>query len=748
MDLAARLRREAVETDQRRLLVLAGDPAQTRERAADSLDSAGIDRTATTYLGPGRPLDCETIPPEHSHELLGTTRQALVVDCHGRCEPNALGRAVGTVAGGGLLVVLAPPLEEWPRRRDGFDETLAVPPFDRDDVTGNFRRWLVETLRAHRGVAIVDVRTDTVERDGLVARAPALPDRPALAVEPGQQGGDERAFTAAAYDACLTGDQRDALAAFERLRDPGAALVVEADRGRGKSSVAGLAAAALALRGLDVLVTAPRYRSADELFARANELLVARDALADRDQADRPRRLETANGAVRFCEPAVAADLPGEPDRVLVDEAAGLPVTLLRSLLDAPGLAFSTTVHGYEGSGRGFSVRFREHLAQGDHEVTDITLSEPIRYAAGDPIEVWSFRALALDARPPVAQLVTDRPPGTVTYRELTPDELLADERLLGEVFGLLVLAHYRTEPNDLARLLDAPNVTVHALLFDGRPVSVALLAREGGLPADTRARIYEGDTVRGNFLPDLLASQLRDEAATAAVGHRVLRIATHEAARSEGLGSLLVDRVREHCDGDWLGVGFGATPRLVRFWRQNGFRAVHLGTSRDGRSGEYSAVMLDARTERGRRLHDRHAAWFRRRFPGTLADAHATVDPDTIRAVCRATAGTPALDLSGFEWRLAAGIPAGAAIHGTAPRPVRRLAFRHLVDPDTDDLTASEERLLVARALQCRPTETVTDMLAWSSETTCMRAFGRAVETLVATYGTEAARRELERLR
>jgi len=745
MDLAARLREEAVDTDERRLLVLAGEVTRTRERAADALDATGIDRAATTYIGPGQPLDCECIGPEQSHELLGTTRAALVVDCHERCEPNALGRVVGTVAGGGLLVLLVPPLDVWPDRRDAFDETLAVPPFDLAAVTGNFRRQLVETLRAHRGVAIVDVDSGQVEADGLAPRAPKLPEHEQVSPSAPPDGG---AFPTPAYEACLTRDQHDALVAFERLREPETALVVEADRGRGKSSVAGLAAAALALEGRDVLVTAPRYRSASELFARASELLGDCDALVDRDRKARPRYLETAGGAVRFCEPATAAELPGDPDRVFVDEAAALPVGLLRSLLPAESLAFTTTVHGYEGAGRGFTVRFREHLADSRHEVTEVTLAEPIRYAAGDPVEVWAFRALALDARPPVEELIADATPETVTYRTLSPETLLADEQLLREVFGLLVLAHYRTEPNDLARVLDAPNVTVHALLADGHPVSVALLAREGGLPATIRAEIYEGGTVRGNLLPDLLASQLRDEAAAGAVGHRVLRIATHEAARSRGLGSLLLERLREGCDGDWLGVGFGATPQLVRFWRDNGFRAIHLGTSRDERSGEHSAIMLDPLSEAGRALHDRHAAWFRRRFPGSLADRHARVDPDIIRALCGAIGGRPALDLSEFEWRLAAGIPHGAAIHGTAPRPLQRLAFRHLVAPETDGLTAREERLLVARALQCRRWESVTDVVSYPSRTACMRAFGDAVETLVDQYGTETARRELERLR
>ncbi len=171
---------------------------------------------------------------------------------------------------------------------------------------------------------------------------------------------------------------------------------------------------------------------------------------------------------------------------MIVDEAAAFPVSRLEAFLEADRIAFATTTHGYEGGPR-FSVRFRDRLADSDHEVVDRTLVEPIRYAAGDPLEVWGFRALLLDARPPVAPLVADAQPETVEYCRLEPDELLADESLLREAFGLLVLAHYRTEPNDLARLLDAPNLETRALVHDGHVASVALLAREGGLSAETR---------------------------------------------------------------------------------------------------------------------------------------------------------------------------------------------------------------------------------------------------------------------
>jgi tRNA(Met) cytidine acetyltransferase len=752
-DLAAALRDEARRANERRLLVLAGERGASHRAAADALDGAGVSPSETTVVateaaGGAEFRDCERVTPRRADALLGTTRTAVVLDCHDECRPNALGRTVGAVDGGGLVVLCTPPLDAWPARRDGFDETLAVPPFETDAVGGGFRARLVDTLRAHPGIAIVNVDAGTVERDGLTDPPPArnrgLPAPP-----------DDHVFPRAADDACLTADQADALHAFERLRERGHALVVEADRGRGKSSAAGLAAGALAVEGKEVLVTAPGYRSAAAVFERARELLETLGALAGTDRDENPHRLGTTNGGrVRFAEPAAAVededgDAIAAADVAIVDEAAALPVDRLASFLDAPSVAFVTTVHGYEGAGRGFAVRFRDRLAESAFDVTEQRLDDPIRYAAGDPIEVWLFRALLLDARPPVAPLVADATPETVAYERLSTDELLADEVRLREAFGLLVAAHYRTEPNDLARLLDAPNVTVHALCHESHVVSVALLAREGGLPADRRRSVYEGNRIEGHLLPDVLTSQCRDLEAGVTTGHRVLRIATHPTARSRGLGSQLLDEIRTASETeaiDWLGVGYGATPQLVRFWDRNGFSTVHLAITRNDRSGEHSVLMLAPLSGPGHALRDRHARWFVERIGGLLTDALAALDPDVVRAVLDASPVAASIDLSAHEWRTIAAAAHGAGLAAIDPDSFRRLALTHLTDPESTRLSASEERLVVARILQGRPVEEVADELGYVSTRECLRALGDAYRPLVDRYGNDAAHEERDR--
>ncbi|PSP37483.1 tRNA(Met) cytidine acetyltransferase [Halobacteriales archaeon QH_7_65_31] len=764
MDATVReLREEARSTNERRAILVHGSRANCYAVVRSVLDAADIDGTDTTCLSDGDICPAEHLGLGRSDELLGRTREAVVADCHDSCRPNALGRAVGAVDGGGLLLVLAPSLDDWPTIDDEFTDQLAPPPFDADDVTDRFRERLVSTTRAHRGIAVYDADERNWNDDGRTCPAPRRPTPP-------PEPPDDHSFPTAIYEACLTTDQRDAVHALESLRDRDSAVVVEADRGRGKSAAAGLAAAALAADGRDVLVTAPSYRNAAEVFDRAETTLETLGSFASRP-AEHPVLAD--DGRIRYAPPPEAST-DSKADVLLVDEAAAIPVRLLESLVatDRP-IAFTTTVHGYEGAGRGFDVRFRERLADTDRTVHTPTLAAPIRYASCDPVEVWAFRALCFDARPPATPLVTDATPATAEYVQLHPDALLDDDHLLRETFGLLVAAHYRTEPDDLARLLDGPNLTVRALRHDGHIVAVALLGWEGGLSTDRCERIYEGDRVAGNMLPDLLTSQLRDPEAGIPRGLRVVRIAVHERVRDRGLGSELLDSIRdefaslgtsapragdsdaqdslavrhERAGGsfDYLGVGFGATPSLIRFWRDAGYRTVHLSTTRNDRSGEHSALLVQPLTDAGRELLDRNDTWFRRRIGAVLADGLADCEPAVVAGTLRAVAGEFPLDLTEREWRTVVSAAYGPGQYEFAPRPFRALALRGVAD---GVVSGEDAVLLVSKVLQCRSWETVADDFGYVSARRCALAFGEAVQTLVDAYGGAVATRERDRYR
>ncbi len=720
---------EACRANERRLLVVAG-PRARGLTVAETICSVIEPETVVTVGSIDLP-GVRSVPHSNTDSLLGTTQDCLLVDCHESCRPNTLGATIGAVDGGGLVVWLTPTMTRWPDRRDGFDATLAVPPASVDDVTGAFRTRLSSLLDLHDGIAILDASTETVIRDGLT-------DPPPSTTRPQPQPPRSHDFPAAAYEACLTRDQARTLAALERLQTPRTATVVESDRGRGKSSVAGLAAGSLAVAGATVLVTAPSKTNVKALFERASGLAadcgVRRTATAASIET-------TTGGTVTYVSPMDAIEQLKEADACIVDEAAALPVDTLEQFCTETPVAFATTVHGYEGTGRGFAVRFQDRLTESSLDVTHRTMQTPIRYADDDPIEQFAFHALLLDATPPVEPLIEDVTPDECVYERPSTAALIDDDHRLRSLFGLLVLAHYRTEPDDLARLLDAPNLDVRLLTADGHVVAVALLAREGAIGEQRRRATYRGERLRGNMIPDLLTSQLRDPEAATPVGYRVMRIATHLAIQSRGIGSKLLSKLHTEFDeAGWFGVSFGATPELLRFWTANGYRMVHLSTTRNDTSGEHSAVMLRPGASA---LFEKHTRWFEERIGGMCCDTLSAVSPDLIRGVYAAVANPIEQPLTDREWQLITSCAYGPGQFDMHPRPFRRLVERALSDPACTSLTSDQERLLVSRVLQATPWDVVATREGYHSASGCRRALGRALQVLVDQYGTEAAATE-----
>ena len=746
-DAVSALAREAARLDERRVLVLAGESGhfeaateviETAERAVED----GVRMAETTLVGPTGGLPCEHLDPSQTGDLLGTTRSAIVLDCRTALRPTNLGRVVGTIDGGGLLILLTPPLSEWANQRDQFDETLAIPPDTIEHVTGHFRDRLVETLQAHPGIGIWDLDGETLALDGLTGRLPARRSKEVAFAT------SESPVPAALFEACLTQDQVDAVADLASLREAPRAAVLEADRGRGKSSVAGLIAAWFAAEGEEVLVTGPGRQAADAFFDRVREVLPKLDGIQTEAKNSVTRIGATAGGVVEFVAAPDIAEHLDRADVLFVEEAAALPVGLLETTLQVDRIAFTTTVHGYEGSGRGFAVRFRDSLLESRHEVLDLTLSEPIRYAAGDPVEVWATRALLLGAGPVPEQMIDAATPESVTYRTLQSETLRENEQLLREVFGLLVSAHYRTEPDDLARLLDGSNLAVRALLYEGHVAAVALVGREGGLPPATRADVALGRRIRANMLPDVLMSQLRDEPAGGPVGIRIVRIATHHAVRSRGLGTRLLHGIEREFGPivDWIGTGFVATPRLVSFWKEGDYAPVHLATSRNDRSGGHSVLMMKPTSDWGLSLAARHARWFASRIRGVLPVALADLEPNVLSATLGAVPAPPPLTLTTHQWRVIADAAYGPGLYSVDPEPFRRLVCHALIDEI--ELPDRHEWLLIRGVLQRHSWESIAATLDFASRTAALREFGRALQPLVEAYGppvTQAVRERFE---
>lgn len=763
---AKSLRTEAKQTHERRLIVLAGNNETGLGMAQGILENVDIPSEETTFVGSSHTADWECIDPRNADELLGTTRSAIVFDTHDALFPNALGRVFGAVDGGGLLVFITPPLDEWPDRRDSYDESLAAPPYDVEDVTGHFKSRVIEKLRSHSGITIIDVNSQSIRKDGHTNPTPEVSEPLAEVVtndkRPTNNAPVDNQFPDVAYEACLTKDQADAVATFENLLVPGRAVVLEADRGRGKSSAAGIAAGVLAARGETVAVTSPGYRSAREIFKRARELLSELNSLGSVEGSeDAPCRLVTHDatnsekayygdslgGSVSFVKPAeIEEAIPA--DIFIVDEAAAFPVETLDHLLDVGRVAFATTIHGYEGAGRGFSVRFRSRLRDSNLTVEETELDEPIRYAENDPVESFAYQTLALNASPPSPEAVTGATTENAVYRKISSNELTVDDGLLEEVIGLLVQAHYKTEPDDLVRILDAPDVSVRGLFHNGHVVSVLYFATEGELSVEDRTTLYEGERIPGHLVPEILITKLRDKEACKSPGIRLRRLTTHHALRSKGLGSTLVENTHKEFDKevDWFAGGYGTTPKLASFWAKRGYDAVQMTTSRQDASGEYSVLMLRSTSDTGERLRERHNRWFSRRIASKLSDSLTDLNPDVARPLLRTIDSSFPLNFNTHDWHVVAGAANGLMKPKIAPRAFRRLTLRYFAQSKGEhdevdsalELSPQEERLLVSRVLQGNDWKVVLDQTEYSSKEDCKQAQKNALKQLVDYYGGE----------
>jgi tRNA(Met) cytidine acetyltransferase len=654
------------------------------------------------------------LPASRARTRLGGEQATVIYDAHAGFDVDALAVVTGTLRGGGLLLLLAPPLDDWPSRPDPELARLLSSPFSPADAGSRFVTRLVDILRQDPAVTI------------------CLQDAPTPEPEP--IPGDAVPGFRTGPDGCVNDDQRRAVEAVVQGADDRIPVVLVSDRGRGKSAALGLAAARLLTSGTRrIVVTAPRRAAVQALFHHA----AVRLGLS-REHGT----LRTPSGG-ELCYIAPDALLRDRPaaDLVLVDEAAAIPAPMLEGLLLRDRrIAFATTVHGYEGSGRGFALRFRatlDRLAPGWKEVR---LQEPVRWAADDPLETLLFRLLLLDAEPSVEV----RDDGEVRFERVDRDLLVADESRLRDLFGLLVQAHYRTTPSDLRQLLDAPGVSIHLALRDGSVAGVAVTVDEGKIDPETAFAVWAGRRrLRGHLVAQSLASHAGLPEAPELAYRRIQRIAVDPRLRRRGLGRHLLDHVTAsaRADGcDLVATSFGLAPELVGFWSACGFVPVRLGLRREASSGCHALMMLRPLSTPGKSLAGKARARLARGFMANRRGPLADLEPPLAQALAR-NLPMPPDDGSpdAVDWAEAA---AFAFAHRGPDAAFD--ALRRVVDAARDDLAPGDRAALEARFVDCEAWPAVIDRLGVQGRRYAIERFRLALRPpVIARIGRD----EVERL-
>ena len=240
------------------------------------------------------------------------------------------------------------------------------------------------------------------------------------------------------------------------------------------------------------------------------------------------------------------------------------------------------------------------------------------------------FRLLGLNT-----EVDAPQPPTNPSWRLIGQGTLAADEALLNQVFGLLVLAHYQTTPSDLRSLLESPDLDIHLLEQAQSLLGVALVAREGNIAPELAEAIWAGRRrPRGHLLPQSLLAHAGFKTAGGRSYARVMRIAIHPTLHRHGLGSRLLGQLEDYYreEGlDYLGSAFSASADLLPFWRKAGLVTLRIGLQRDAASGSHAALLLKALKPEWQAELDLWRQRFVQQLPTLLAGELKELDPELV---------------------------------------------------------------------------------------------------------------------
>ncbi|WP_081946719.1 tRNA(Met) cytidine acetyltransferase TmcA [Pantoea rwandensis] len=533
----------------------------------------------------------QRVAPAALRTLLGREFQHAIFDARNGFHAEALAALAGTLRAGSWLLLLTPPWQDWATQPDcdslrwaDVAEPIATPHFihhlqrliEQDPQVMLQHQHqparapaLLHQHQPVRAAALLHqhqpVRAAALLHQHRPARAPALLHQhqpvhaPALLDLPDWQ---------------CQAPQQQARILQRLLSMPSGVAVITAARGRGKSALAGM----LAQQNQHCLVTAPAKVSTDVLASFAGEHFhfMAPDAIL----------ASTAERSAQW---------------LIVDEAAAIPAPLLQQLIQRfPRVLMITTVQGYEGTGRGFMLRFCATLPQVQH----FQLDEPLRWSAHDPLEQWLSQALLFE------DAAESEFNGEMSVFPAKPEQ-----GALEAGYRLLASAHYRTSPIDLRRMLDAPGMRFWLAGTPENIVGALWLVEEGGLDKPLADAVWAGlRRPRGNLVAQSLAAHAGFAEAATLRSQRISRIAVLAAQRQRGIGSALVAMAHQQAEGcDFLSVSFGYTESLWQFWQRCGFTLVRIGSQREASSGCYAAMAIRALTPAGEKLQQQAAQRFSR---------------------------------------------------------------------------------------------------------------------------------------
>ncbi|KAJ4721525.1 RNA cytidine acetyltransferase [Melia azedarach] len=579
-----------------------------------------------------------------SERILGNTYGMCILQDFESLTPNLLARTIESVEGGGIVVLLLHTLSSLTSLSTMvMDIHKRFRTESHSEIVPRFNERFLLSLASCKACLVVDDELNILPISSHVKSLTALPTIEGS----GPTSGIEKRV------------KRSEGASVRFLACWSFGWVVYNIRS-GKSSTLGLAIAGAVAAGLsNIYVTAPTPQNLKSLFEFVHRGLKALQyeenlhfTLEKRKEGITQVNIyKQHRQTIKYILPHHHG-LLSQVDLLVIDEAAAIPLPVVKSLLGGPYLVIlSSTVSGYEGTGRSLSLKLLSPLEKQDMLFHKVDLKEAIRYASGDPLESWLNGFLCLDFvnyLPPINRFPH---PSECCLYYVNRDTLFSfhkeSEVFLQRMVALFVSSHYKNSPNDLQLMADAP---AHHLFVLLGPVDesnnilpdilcVIQVCLEGQISRDSAfASLERGHLPSGDQIPWKFCEEFSDVNFATLSGARVVRIAVHPSAMGNGYGSTALKLLTRYYDGhfagtsevdseksitkvslleetiaprenlppllvhlqdrlpekiDYIGASFGVTRKLFNFWKKLNFAAFYLCEKPNDITGEHSCMVL-----------------------------------------------------------------------------------------------------------------------------------------------------------
>ena len=561
-----------------------------------------------------------------SEQVLGKTYSMCVLQDFEALTPNILCRTIETVEGGGMVVVLLRTMSSLKQLYSvAMDMHKKFKPEDGSSTGGleaRFNERFILSLGQCNNCIVMDDEMNILPLSSAtltsLAAAKDSTDLLETIAERTEQEGIEisqvsrlasniKPVGEIVIGMSKTSDQAKAVLQFTQTLNSASTasstssirrlVCLTSGRGRGKSAALGMAiGSAVALGYSNIVVTAPSNENVTTVFEFVTKTLEALGFRPHSDYVEITKRLDGAGSdtaqsiystqkgnrqirevpsqiiinknnhrqCIQFVPANECLSVLGNAEILVIDEAAAIPLPVVKSLIGAGNhlTLVSSTVHGYEGTGRALSLKLIEEIKRNpSFVVNELEMKMPIRYTLNDGIEKWLHSLLCLDSTEAPALKSKLVSPADCKLYVVNRDALFshhkATEKFLKNVVSLFVSSHYKNSPDDLMLMSDAPK---HHVLAFIPPVSeedaavpevyvaiqIALEGRIGSRDEIFAKAATSTSRPSGDMIPWTLSQQFSDTDFGQLNGVRIVRIAVHPSLARMGYGT---EAIKQMCE-------------------------------------------------------------------------------------------------------------------------------------------------------------------------------------------------------